>query len=828
MQLPKNLVIILTIALPLSLIMLVARELEAAANYSGKLWMPKVLSDGSPVDANQIDTDNNQENGLEMGLDSTVLDWGHDLLGDVGLYQTAAITADLHITKTGAGSAVAGDTYNYILTVTNHGPDSSSGGTISDDLPAGWSFSSDTSGVCSASNGGFTCTVGTLTAGASQFFNATVNVPVNAQAGTTVTNTATVFGNEDPDPGNDTDRATTTITTSADLSISKKAQPDSVVAGERLTYTLVISNGGPSVATGVVVSDILPSGVSLVSATPSTGNCPFTNPVMCTIGVMDVSDKVTVTIVVDVDPLAPDVLDNWANVSGQQGDGNPDNNVAESQTGVNRLGQLLIFMDDNPDVVAAGTNLAYTILITNSGSSIAANVVMTDTLPPEVDFVSVNSSPGDKCFESLGVIDCSFGNLAANKSASVEILVFVHPSTFFEQIANLAVVSGYTITPSMAVEITDVVPEADLELAKTDSPDPVSAGENLTYILPVKNNGPADAQGVVINDTLPGGVTYQSGSPGCSANGMIVSCDLGTMTVGDIVTTTITVKVNQDTSGPIANTATVLTQSSDPDSSNNTDVASTTVTAKADLAISKSGTPDIVAIGGTVNYTLAIDNNGPSLARDVRVVDNLPPGVTLISATPSQGSCSGTSIINCSLGDLNANSDATVTLVVRFDSVSPGSLENTANVSSLTSDPVDENNSDTASTVVFSPMIRLHLPIFERERAFNNSCETAAPLALNTIYNFLPENRDDWYQFNLPSNGNLVVELSNFVPQEGQLTVYRGQDCSSRTLIGINGSSATRKVLNLRTQPAGHYFIYVSNDAAPSTTPYFLQVIFTP
>jgi uncharacterized repeat protein (TIGR01451 family) len=313
-----------------------------------------------------------------------------------------------------------------------------------------------------------------------------------------------------------------------------------------------------------------------------------------------------------------------------------------------------------------------------------------------------------------------------------------------------------------------------------------------------------------------------------------VSCDLGTMTVGEIVTTTITVKVNQDTSGPIENTATVLTQSSDRNPSNNTARVETTVTAEADLAISKSGTPGTVKTGGTVTYTLTIDNNGPSRATDVDVDDNLPAGVTLISAMPSQGNCNGTSTVNCNLGNLNANSKATIKLVVHLDSVTPGLLENTATVSSETTDLVPGNNSDTSSTVVFETVISLFLPIVEKQRPFgepNDTCETAAPLALNIIHSFLPEDRDDWYQFDLPSNGNLVVELSNFVPQDGQLTVYFAPDCSSRDqddVIGINGNSATRKILNLGTRPAGHYFIYVSNDAAPSTTPYFLQVKFTP
>ena len=80
-----------------------------------------------------------------------------------------------------------------------------------------------------------------------------------------ITNTATVGGNQpDPTPGNNEDEEPTTVEPEADLAVVKSDNPDPVVAGETLTYTLVARNNGPSAATGVRVTDTLPAEVTLV------------------------------------------------------------------------------------------------------------------------------------------------------------------------------------------------------------------------------------------------------------------------------------------------------------------------------------------------------------------------------------------------------------------------------------------------------------------------------------------------------------------------------------------------------------------------------------
>jgi uncharacterized repeat protein (TIGR01451 family) len=132
-------------------------------------------------------------------------------------------------------------------------------------------------------------------------------------------------------------------------------------------------------------------------------------------------------------------------------------------------------------------------------------------------------------------------------------------------------------TPSMDF----VVPGADLAITKTDSPDPVKGGQNLTYTIVVTNNGPSTATGVTMTDQLPKNAGYASaattkGSCTAKPSRALVTCALGDMASG--TSATITIVVKSPTKGTITNTASVTaTSPPDPNPSNNTATATTGV-----------------------------------------------------------------------------------------------------------------------------------------------------------------------------------------------------------------------------------------------------------
>src|SRR5262249_41974027 len=179
---------------------------------------------------------------------------------------------------------------------------------------------------CVNSSGTGTCTVGALANGA----NATATIVVTApNNGGTITNTATVAGQQgDPNAANNTSSATTTVTGSADLSITKTA-PATAGAGQEFTYTLSGHNGGPSDATGVTVTDTLPNSVTFVSA--STGCTNASGTVACTVGNLANGANATATVVVTA-PNNAATLTNTATVAGSPTDPNTANNTSSATT----------------------------------------------------------------------------------------------------------------------------------------------------------------------------------------------------------------------------------------------------------------------------------------------------------------------------------------------------------------------------------------------------------------------------------------------------------------------------------------------------------------
>ena len=128
---------------------------------------------------------------------------------------------------------------------------------------------------------------------------------------------------------------------------------------------------------------------------------------------------------------------------------------------------------------------------------------------------------------------------------------------------------------------------------------------------------------------------------------------------------TIQIKGRPQSTGTISNTATVASSVNDPSTANNTASASTTVNPAADLAVTKTDSPDPVAVGQQLTYTVGVSNAGPSSATGITLTDTLPAGVTFNSATPTQGSCSQASgTVTCSLGTLANAASASVSIKV--------------------------------------------------------------------------------------------------------------------------------------------------------------------
>jgi len=142
----------------------------------------------------------------------------------------------------------------------------------------------------------------------------------------------------------------------------------------------------------------------------------------------------------------------------------------------------------------------------------------------------------------------------------------------------------------------------------------------------------------------------------------------------------------------VDNTGNVTTTNDGSDESS----ASICVQALVDLSVTKSGSPATQTLGdGNITWTMVVTNNGPSVAIGVVVSDPMPAGNTFVSATTTQGTCTGGAILNCTIGTMAAGASVTITLVTTPSTV--GLQTNTVTVAGSRPETNTGNNSATAT-----------------------------------------------------------------------------------------------------------------------------------
>ena len=245
------------------------------------------------------------------------------------------------------------------------------------------------------------------------------------------------------------------MATSADLRINKTGPP-TVTAGTNVTYTVTLSNSGPSDAQSVALTDSLPAGTTFVSQSQSSGPAfALTNPggnVSDSIGALAAGASASFVLVVHANSNDPagSLITNTGNISSATSDPNSANNSSSRISTVAASADIAV-TKTGPATVTAGTNVTYTVTLSNSGPSDAQSVALTDSLPAGANFVSQSqvSGPAFALSNSGNNITDTRGTLAAGASASFQIVIqsnlsLAHGST----LSNTAVVGSTASDPN--------------------------------------------------------------------------------------------------------------------------------------------------------------------------------------------------------------------------------------------------------------------------------------------------------------------------------------------------------------------------------------------
>lgn len=424
-----------------------------------------------------------------------------------------------------------------------------------------------------------------------------------------------------------------------------------------------------------------------------------------------------------VDPV--DDCTFWYTTHVTNGDNGPLNDLNRTQIASFRFGDcsldVSISKSDSQDPVIAGTQLTYTLTVANSGLLDASNVVVTDTLPSGVTFVS-DSLPAPECDTTAApVLTCSLGDLAAGESNSFTISVLVDSDILFGpdapiEIENTALVEvdQHDNDPSNneVTEVTQVNELADLVVTKLCKPDgPAPAGSTANCEMFVSNNGPSGARNVTLVDThvSDGSFTITTvdtdpPSGSCNISGDTVTCDLGDIDAGDSIQ--VVVELTSNDAVDVNDTVTVSSGTPDSNATNNTDEGSVSFEGSADLSIVKTDAPDPVIIGNQLTYDLTVSNAGPSAAVNVVVEDILPAGVVIDNVSSSAGTCNAgepgdaAQPTTCTFDSIASGANETMQIVVTVPASVGPTLINDAQVSSDTPDPNNANDLATTQTTV--------------------------------------------------------------------------------------------------------------------------------
>lgn len=569
---------------------------------------------------------------------------------------STATSADLSITKTASPNpVVVGQNLTYVLTVNNAGPDAATDVHVRDALanllnPGGLVSAAVTtgSGTCNPAgpaNGDVTvdCTIPTLASGATAVVTIVVKPGNTGSTDLTRTNSATVHSNDvgDPNRGNNTSNTTsTTVQPRVDMTVTKSVTPNPVHVGEPLVYVVTARNNGPSTATNVKITDVLPANTAMLGTATATNGGSCTAPadgatsgtVECTWASVPPNTQYTATF--RLRPLAAALnttIHNVVNVTTDSTETNTNNNSGSADATVIAADlDILVHKTDSVDPVVLGGDTMYTITVTNVGPSYGTNLVVTDTFPqgsPTARFswqgsltasIAGTAVPNASTYcttvpaigDTSGTLTCSFPTIAPGAANQIVL-------TYMMRAESIVTAGAYSGTQSNHVEVkvdeteretsnnatnedtttrrVDIA--TDLALTKAIDKPQMHAGDTATYTLTVTNNGPLASNGAQVMDPLPAGLSFVSSPDGCVAAGSNVSCAVGALAVNATKTFHVLVQLANPYTGnsPIINTAT-LDAPGDTNPGNNTGTARTEVPgAPVDPAVAAS-------IAGTVYH----------------------------------------------------------------------------------------------------------------------------------------------------------------------------------------------------------------------------------
>jgi len=527
----------------------------------------------------------------------------------------------------------------------------------------------------------------------------------------------------------------TAILTGIDLGITKTDNQTITVPGQTLVYQNQVTNFGNTTANGIVITETVPANTTFNSSGSTTGWSCSNGAVAGTICTFSLGSlnantiSANINFAVRVDnpvPAGVTLIINTVTVSdnGVNGvDTNPSDNQSSDTDTLDALPDMVITKTDGNIIVNPGQTLTYTLTITNGGNQTATGVVITDTLPAGVIYVS-SSNGGTLSSNIVTWPTISSFPVGQTLTRTVTVQVDNPVAAGIDNIINRARVvddgtNGLDPTPlNNDTTDTDIVNAApDLAIQITDNGVTAVPGQVVVYNIDYTNIGVQNATGVVVSVTVPVGVTFDSAGsssgwscPNSSTAGTICNQTIGALNVNANGSRNFAVRVNNPLAAGI-NNLNVTTNIQDDgangveiDLANNQASEITPLTATPDISITKTDLLITVIPGQTLSYTLTISNNGNQDATGVVVEDILPNLTSYVNSSNSGVNNSG--IVIWPSFNLAAGNSVTRTVTITLNSSFPSLVTNIVNEAEANddgtngSDPTPLNNFATDTDIL--------------------------------------------------------------------------------------------------------------------------------
>ena len=374
-------------------------------------------------------------------------------------------------------------------------------------------------------------------------------------------------------------------------------------------------------------------------------------------------------------------------------------------------------------IVEGGDPLVYTVVVKNTGTAPAYDIVVHDL--PDNGLTNVALGAG-AALNTDGWTAANplmrwliTGPLAVGASTTLTYTADVKPGSSFSagaQIVNTAqVVENYGVPkatrtadgfvyrvyngPTAKVTLSLALPE--LEIAKTPDHGSATAGAPSSFTINVSNrDANATAHNVIVHDVLQAGLTYvpsaATASPAAGFSetgsaGQTIDWRIATIAPGASVTITVPLGV----SAAVASGATLLNTASthaDEVPADKTDTGSLDVVARADLQVTKTSAADPIVPGTNFLYTMVVRNNGPSVSHASQLTDTLPSYLSFVSLDDPAHCATSGQVITCSFGTLAKGDTRTVHVTVALDPDRTAAISNTADATTTTADTDPSND----------------------------------------------------------------------------------------------------------------------------------------